>query len=174
MFPFKNPSDVRTPDGELYLLATTAGRLFRCVFAAGYGIQIFLELGKPLTVDGVMLPLSILVGGNQAALPQHLHVVGQRWLGHLQFLQQVAAAFFPLGQHLNNPEPVGVRHCFADLGYFFSCHALHLISISVYAYGTLYIDVCQYKFSHYYTPEKQLELIQLAASIRKSVEQHTI
>ena len=44
--------------------------------ATGDGCNILLILPKPLTVDGIMLPFSLLMGTYQTAITQDLHMVG--------------------------------------------------------------------------------------------------
>ena len=111
-------------------LSTAAGFLFSAFSticpAAADGIQMFLKFFKSLAVNGVVMPLALFVGGNKTAICQNLHMMRKRRLSDLKLIQKITATFLARGQHLNNAESVCIRHCFTDLGYFFSCHAFHL------------------------------------------------
>ena len=111
-------------------LSTAAGFLFSAFSticpAAADGIQMFLKFFKSLAVNGVVMPLALFVGGNKTAICQNLHMMRKRRLSDLKLIQKITSALLTGGQHLNNAESVCIRHCFTDLGYFFSCHVFHL------------------------------------------------
>ena len=75
-----------------------------------------------------MHPLAFPAAADDPGFLQHFHMMGECRLGNMQLLKQLAGAFFPMRQHLYNPEPVSVGKRPAYLscfGYFHTCFHIH-------------------------------------------------
>ena len=60
------------------------------------------------------MPLAFSAVIHKTALDQNFHVVGKGRLGDFKPFQQLAAAFFPIGEHFYDLQPVCIAQSFAD------------------------------------------------------------
>ena len=70
--------------------------------------QSLMESNKSLLVEGIVNVLSLAPVIDDPSLDQHLHIVGEGWLGDLKRLQNLAPAQLPTGEHIHDPQTLWV------------------------------------------------------------------
>ena len=79
-------------------------------------IDMLTDVLQRFHVQGVQGPLAFPPAGDDSGFRQHLHIVGQSGLGDFKTFQQYAAAHFPAGKQIDNPDPFGIGQSFEYFG----------------------------------------------------------
>ena len=100
----------------LFLFAVAVrGDVLRCQQLPKHPTQV----ANTLATDRVMHPLALFSAGDDPGIAEDLHMVGQRRLADIQFVQQLAGALLAAMEQLQNANTVLIAQSFEN-----RCHIL--------------------------------------------------
>lgn len=131
-------------------LPVTARLVFIHTIHHGKSFQALFCVLCALCGNGIMRPLSLFSAHHDTAVAEYLHVVRERGLGDIHFLQQTAGAFLAALQKLQDTNAVFIAESLKNNrgSFYVIIHFLTSHRISSMYYYTRSIEICQYVNMH--------------------------
>ena len=99
----------------LILIAAAVGMADAVCLWREYVLQRMLKCGEAFPVEGIKDVLSVAPVANNPRFQQHLHIVRERRLRDVEGLEYLAGAEFSAGEHIHDPQALGIGDRFQNL-----------------------------------------------------------